>query len=148
MELWDIGTSEKQRVLCICSSTMTLTSLRSVQIVSDGKKKIQNSNIYPRTPTTRTLTCVQNLTTPSCLGSSGTVFRTTIVRNVMESSYKLTQPNIAQAEQRLLTGVQSVIQSEPAKNLSALEQESFFESAGPCHIVYMLCLWRTESSSR
>ena len=63
----------------------------------------------------------------------------------MESSYKLTQPNIAQPEQRLLTGIQSVIQSELAKNLSALEQQSFFESAGPCHIVYMLCLWLTKS---
>lgn len=42
---------------------------------------------------------------------------------------------------KVLTRIQSVIQNEWAKNLSALEQQSFFRSARPCHTVYMLGLW-------
>lgn len=70
--------------------------------------------------------------------------------NVMEYPDKLTAPNIVLfscegCQKRVLTRIQSVIQSGRAKNLSALEQQSFFGSAGPCHTVYMLCLWLAKS---
>lgn len=70
--------------------------------------------------------------------------------NVMEYPDKLTAPNIVlfscePCQKRVLTRIQSVIQSEWAKNLSSLEQQSFFGRAGPCHAVYMLCLCLAKS---
>lgn len=63
----------------------------------------------------------------------------------MEYLFQLTQSDIvlltrqAVSGQRLLTGSQSVIQSESAKNLLGLKQQSFFVREGPCHTVYMQC---------
>lgn len=70
--------------------------------------------------------------------------------NVMEYPDKLTAPNIVlfsckPRQKRVLTRIQSVIQSEWAKNLSTLEQQSFFGSARPCRTVYMLGLWLAKS---
>lgn len=51
-------------------------------------------------------------------------------------------------EKKVLRRVQSAIQNEWAKNLSALDQLSFFKSAKLCHTVYMMGLRLTTSVFR